>query len=174
MSSIRFVCNWQVAPPLYTNGVIFSIPHRHKPIPEPPDYPGVFFIQKSATKHICFIAPNQIPIGITSVFNFIFSFCDTCFLPACSIPNIWFTTESYHLSSNLSIGFGKIIKEFRKKQCNRPKRKDSSANPKSNIYDNENNADAVPTPTAPDATIAASSIPVNTLNFFICFSSLLN
>lgn len=50
MSSIRFVCNWQVAPPLYTNGVIFSIPHRHKPIPEPPDYPGVFFIQSSTCK----------------------------------------------------------------------------------------------------------------------------
>ena len=47
MSSIRFVCNWQVAPPLYTNGVIFSIPHRHKPIPEPPDYLGVFEIQKT-------------------------------------------------------------------------------------------------------------------------------
>ena len=47
MSSIRFVCNWQVAPPLYTNGVIFSIPHRHKPIPEPPDYLGVFEIQKA-------------------------------------------------------------------------------------------------------------------------------
>ena len=32
--------------PASPQGEAFILAHRHKPIPEPPDYPGVFFIQK--------------------------------------------------------------------------------------------------------------------------------
>ena len=39
--------------PASPQGEAFILAHRHKPIPEPPDYPGVFFIQKRTQRMLC-------------------------------------------------------------------------------------------------------------------------
>ena len=82
--------------PASPQGEAFILAHRHKPIPEPPDYPGVFFIQEKKLKSIVFSLKNCSFYGLfhsntTNVSNY-FVYCK---IPRRNRLNLLLRPKSY-------------------------------------------------------------------------------